>query len=56
MTQEEFIQKFEDYKDRYNYPEKIAIKGAISFAVRMCTTYPELAKEYYNSLPKATMD
>jgi len=56
MTKEEFIERIEDWKARFNYPDSIPIKATIAFMGRMCTTYPELAKEWYDSLPKATMD
>lgn len=57
MTQEEFEQRIKRYSERYtDQMEKIMVKGAISFALRMATTYPELAKAYYDALPKATLD
>lgn len=56
MTKEEFAERVESYKKRYNYPDIILIKGAIAFMARMCIMYPEEAKEWYDSLPKATMD
>ena len=56
MTQEEFNKKIEEWKERYNYPENISVKGAIAFTMRMCIMYPELAKNYYDNLPKATQD
>ena len=56
MTKEEFAERIDTYKKRYNYPEVISIKGAMAFMARMCITYPEVAKEWYDSLPKATMD
>lgn len=57
MTQEEFKQRINRYSERYtDLMEKIMVKGVISFALRMATTYPELAKVYYDSLPKVTMD
>ena len=30
--------------------------GTITRTLRLCLKYPELAQEYLNSLPKATMD
>ena len=34
----------------------ITLKACISRTVRLCLQYPEQAKQYYDSLPKATMD
>ena len=56
MTKEEFAERIYTYKKRYKYPEVISITGAMAFMARMCITYPEVAKEWYDSLPKATMD
>ena len=59
MTQEEFTAQMERYKARYTDEDlalRISVKGAIAFTARMCTMYPDLAKEWYDSLPKATMD
>ena len=56
MTQEKFNESIEAWKARYNHPDNIPIKAAIAFTMRMCTSYPELAKNYYDSLPKVTQD
>ena len=53
---EEFTQKMNDWKARYNYPDNIPVKAAIAFTMRMCIMYPEFAKNYYDSLPKTTLD
>ena len=34
----------------------ITLRAAISVALRLSLQFPELAKQYYDSLPKATMD
>ena len=44
------------YKLVKNFDEKMAIKGAIQRTLRITMRYPDLAKEYLDQLPKATMD
>ena len=70
MTQEVFKQQIEHFVNRYQnkmagaslaeqaaYREDISlIKATIARTLRLCLKYPELAQEYLNSLPKATMD
>ena len=56
MTQEEFVKRMNDYKSLYDFPESFMIRGAMGFTARMCLAYPELAKVWYDSLPKATQD
>ena len=56
MNLEKFIQQIETYKARYTYPESISINAAIAFTARMCTSYPDIAKEWYDKLPKAVQD
>ena len=34
----------------------IVLGACISRTIRLCFQYPEQAKQYYDSLPKATMD
>ena len=36
--------------------EKMKVKSAIARTMRLTLQYPEFAKEYLESLPKATMD
>lgn len=36
--------------------EKMQVKSAIARTMRLTLQYPEFAKEYLESLPKATMD
>lgn len=71
MTQEIFKQQIELFVDRYQQKMRTAktkseqnailddiilIKGTIARTLRLCCQYPELAKEYMESQPKATMD
>lgn len=70
MTQEVFKQQIEHFVDRYKnkmesasymeqskYREDISlIKATIARTLRLCLQNPELAQEYLDSLPKATMD
>lgn len=71
MTQEQFKQQIEHFVDRYQDKMRTAktkaekdailddiflIKGTIARTLRLCCQYPELAKEYMESQPKATMD
>lgn len=45
------------YSERQSYLNDITlIKATISRTLRLCLQYPELAQEYLDSLPKATMD
>lgn len=71
MTQEQFKQQIEHFVDRYReqmqtaktkaeqdalFDDIILIKGTIARTLRLCCQYPELAKEYLENQPKATMD
>ena len=57
VTQEKFNSMMEEYKSRYpDYPENVIVKGAMAFTARMFYMYPDLARQWYDSLPKATMD
>jgi hypothetical protein len=71
MTQEIFKQQIELFVDRYQekmrtaktkaekdaiFEDLILIKGTISRTLRLCFQYPDLAKEYMENQPKATMD
>ena len=45
------------YSERQSYLNDITlIRATISRTLRLSLEYPELAKEYLDSLPKATMD
>lgn len=47
----------ESYREQEIYRSNNIILGAcISRTIRLCLQYPEQAKQYYDSLPKATMD
>ena len=71
MTQEIFKQQIELFVDRYQqkmrtaktkaekdaiFEDLILIKGTIARTLRLCCQYPDLAKEYMENQPKATMD
>lgn len=70
MTQDTFKQQIEHFVNRYQnrmaeatlaeqaaYRENISlIKATIARTLRLCLKHPELAQEYLDSLPKATMD
>lgn len=70
MTQEVFKQQIEHFVDRYKnkmesasykeqakYREDISlIKATIARTLRLCLQNPDLAQEYLDNLPKATMD
>lgn len=45
------------YREQEIYRSNNIVLGAcISRTIRLCLQYPEQAKQYYDSLPKATMD
>jgi len=51
-----FTEKMDAWKARYNYPDNIPIKATMAFTARMFYMYPKAAREWYESLPKATQD
>lgn len=53
---EKFTEKIKTFQGRYKYPEIVSIKGAMAFMARMFYQYPNVARQWYDSLPKATMD
>lgn len=53
---EKFTEKIKTFQGRYKYPESISIKGAMAFMARMFYQYPNVARLWYEQLPKATMD
>ena len=53
---EKFTEKMDAWKARYNYPDNILVKGAMAFTARMFYMYPNVAREWYDSLPKVTLD
>lgn len=53
---EKFTEKIKTFQGRYKHPENISVKGAMAFMARMFYQYPNTARQWYDSLPKATMD
>ena len=53
---EKFTEKINTFKARYKHPESISINGAMAFMARMFYRYPNTARQWYEQLPKATMD
>ena len=54
MTQEKFNELIEHpVRINKDFWERIKIKSAIARTLRLSLQYPELAKEYLDSLPKA---
>lgn len=53
---EKFTQRMNDWKARYNHPDNIPIKATMAFTARMFYQYPNVARQWYDNLPKATMD
>lgn len=56
MDLKKFTEKMNAWKARYNYPDNIPIKAAMAFTARMFYQYPNVARQWYDSLPKVTMD
>ena len=56
MTQEQFNEQMDTRPDKMVCPDKMALRAAIAFATRMCLDHPELAKVWYDGIPKVTMD
>ena len=58
MTKEEFKKKIEYSLNHFiiNEDMSIHIKATIERTLRLALQYPNLAQEYLDSLPKATMD
>lgn len=56
MDLNDFTQKMNDWKIRHGSPYSIPIKATMAFTARMFYTYPNIAREWYESLPKATQD
>lgn len=53
---DKFTDKVDAFKARYKHPESISVKGAMTFMARMFYQYPNVARQWYEQLPKATMD
>ncbi len=57
MTQEQFDKQMEMWRNMYTDPnERCIARGAIARTARLCTEHPDLAKVWYDKLPKVTMD
>ena len=56
ISLEKFTEKMEDWKARYNHPDNIPIKATMAFTARMFYMYPDVARQWYDNLPKATQD
>lgn len=53
---EKFTEKIKTFQGRYKHPEIVSIKGAMAFMARMFYQYPNVARQWYEQLPKAIMD
>lgn len=53
---EKFTEKIKTFQERYKHPEIVSIKGAMAFMARMFYQYPDVARKWYEQLPKTTMD
>lgn len=56
MNLEKFAQMMNNWKVRYKYPDNIPIRVTMAFTARMFYQYPNVARQWYESLPKATQD
>lgn len=56
ISLEKFTEKIRTFQGRYKHPEIVSIKSAMAFMARMFYQYPNAARLWYDSLPKATMD
>lgn len=52
----EFTEKMNAWKTRYNHPDNIPINATMAFTARMFYMYPNIAREWYDDLPKVTQD
>lgn len=53
---EKFTEKITTFQGRYKHPVSTSIKGAMAFMARLFYQYPNVARQWYEQLPKATMD
>ena len=53
---DKFTEKIKTFQGRYKHPEIVSIKGAMAFMARMFYQYSNVARQWYDSLPKATMN
>lgn len=56
ISLKKFTEKMEDWKARFNRPDDIPIKATMAFTGRMFYMYPDVAREWYDNLSKATQD
>lgn len=56
ISLEKFTKKMNAWNASYNYPDNILIKGTMAFTARMFYMYPNVAREWYDGLPKVTQD
>lgn len=56
ISLEKFTEKMDNWKARYNYPDNISIKATMAFTARMFYMYPDVARQWYDNLPKVTLD
>jgi len=56
ISLEKFTDMVDKFKARYEYPVSVSVKGAIGFIGRMFYQYPNTARQWYDNLPKVTMD
>ena len=56
ISLDKFTEKMDAWKARYNYPDNFSIKATMAFTARMFYMYPNVAREWYDSLPKVTLD
>ena len=53
---DEFTEKMNAWKARYNHPENFSIKATMAFTARMFYMYPDVARQWYDNLPKVSLD
>ena len=56
ISLEKFTDMINTFKARYEYPVSVPVNGAIGFIGRMFDQYPNVAKRWYDGLPKVVMD
>lgn len=56
VTIEDFTRMVETPLKWQDSKNKVFVKTIIARTVRLALTYPNLAREYFDSIPKATMD
>lgn len=56
ISLERFTEKMKDWKARFNCSDDIPIKATMAFTARMFYMYPDIARRWYDGLPKVTQD